>query len=111
MSLEITGTIKTIYQTQQVTEKFSKREFVVTVKNGNYSDDVCLQFVKDKTDVLDSYKEGDEVKASFNVSSKLFKERWFTNLTCWRLDKVGSAPAQAPTPNTSNPQNVDDLPF
>lgn len=98
MTITIIGTITEIGQTEQVTDKFSKREFTLDVKNGNYTDKVRLQFVKDRTDLIDPYKVGDEVRVHFNPSSREFNGKWYTNLTAWGIAREGSqqaAPAQA----------------
>ena len=49
--------IKVINPTQQVSEKFSKREFVVTdSSNGNYPQDILFQATQDKCPLLDGFQ-------------------------------------------------------
>jgi len=48
MSYELTGKIKLIQETQTFNSGFSKREMVVTVEDGNYPQDISLEFLKEK---------------------------------------------------------------
>lgn len=104
--MELTGTIKAIGQTQQVNDNFSKREFVIEVKNGSYTDLVALQFVKDRTNKLDGYNIGDNIRVHFNIQSKEYNGRYFTNLTAW-----GIAKEQQEAQPTKQPQDDQPLPF
>ena len=107
-----------IGKTETVGEKgFQKREFVITEMDGQYPKDIAIQFTKDKCDLLDKVNVGDSATVSFNIESKEFKGRYYTNLTGWKLDiegKVAPAPFvyseqqnNAPVPNTE----PSDLPF
>ena len=64
------GVIKVIRPTHQVSEKFSKREFVVTdMSEAQYPQDIMLEFTQDKVSLLDSFGKGQEVEVSFNLKS------------------------------------------
>ncbi|MGB2256231.1 MAG: DUF3127 domain-containing protein, partial [Spongiibacter marinus] len=58
MSYELTGKIKLIQETQTFNSGFSKREMVVTVEDGNYPQDISLEFLKEKISLLDSLSVG-----------------------------------------------------
>ena len=66
MEYEIEGTIKVILDTQTFGSGFTKREFVVTTDE-KFPQDVKLETIKDKVQLLDKYSEGQRVKASFNI--------------------------------------------
>ena len=94
MTLEITGTLIVKGDTQQVSEKFKKREFVlelVEVINGNpYVNYSKMQLVQGKCDILDRHHLGDEVTVSFNIKGNRWerdgKTNYMTNLDAWRIE-------------------------
>jgi len=97
MSYEITGTIKVIQETQTFDSGFAKREFVITTED-KYPQDVKLEFVKDKVSELDAYDTGDQVTVAFNIRGNEYKDRYYVNLSAWKISKAEGAPASAPEP-------------
>src|ERR1700722_15900464 len=101
MSLEVTGKLLVKYDTQQVSEKFKKREFVLELAeeiNGNiYTNFAKMQLVQNKCDIIDRFKEGDLVKVSFNIKGNKWerdgKVNYITNLDAWRVESTTAAPA------------------
>src|SRR3954469_1484926 len=131
--MEVIGTIKVKFDTQRVSEKFQKREFVLTTEaNTPYPQHVSFQVTQDKCTVLDQFNEGEEIKVQFNRRGREWNGpqgiKYFNTLEAWRIEKVSgsnSAPAansnQAPNNNMSNSSSApvftgnigdnDDLPF
>ena len=125
------GKIKVINDTQEISEKFKKREFVVTDTSSMYPQDVMFQSVQDKCAILDGFSEEDEVEVSFNLRGREWTSpdgvvKYFNTLDAWRIEKMGqpnSIPASGPSDmnlNTettsaatddSNTDKGDDLPF
>lgn len=101
-TFETTGTLKVKMDTQVVSEKFSKREFVLTTEaTSNYPQQVSFQLTQDKCSMLDAYNIGDEIKVSFNLRGREWNGpngvRYFNTLEAWRLERAqGGAQAQAP---------------
>lgn len=98
-SYEAVGRIHEIFDEQQVSEKFRKREFVLEVVEGQYPEHIKFQLSQDKTSLVDSFKIGDEAKISFNLRGRGFSKNgqmlYFTNLEAWRIEKTSNAaPAQ-----------------
>jgi single-stranded DNA-binding protein len=101
MSLEVTGKLIAKYDTQQVSEKFKKREFVIELAeeiNGNvYTNFAKMQLVQNKCDIIDRYNEGDQVKVSFNIKGNKWerdgKVNYITNLDAWRVESANATPA------------------
>ena len=88
---KLNGTIKVIKDTVQVTEKFSKREFVVNDSGSMYPQDIEFQIVQDKCSMLDGYKEGDNVEVSFNLrgrewTSPTGEVKYFNTLDAWKIE-------------------------
>jgi len=98
MAYDVTGRLHEIFDEQQVSEKFRKREFVLEVQDGQYPEQIKFQLVQDKTALIDPYKMGDEVKVTFNLRGRGFNKNgqmlYFTNLEAWRIEAAtGGSPA------------------
>lgn len=96
MSYSMKGKVKVLGATMVISEKFSKREFVVTDDTNMYPQDIMFQLTKDKCSLIDSLTIGDEVEVSFNLSGKEWVNpkdnlaRYFNTLDAWKIVKVGS---------------------
>lgn len=124
--MEVTGIIKVKYDTNVVSERFKKRDFVLTVEPGSpYPQHVTFQIVQDKVNILDNFNVGDEVKVLFNLKGREWTSpqgevKYFNTIDAWRIEKVGqtqhtqqntaSSENTAPPVFTSNSAD-DDLPF
>lgn len=124
----ISGTIKVVGKTQQVSEKFSKRELVVTEQGGQFPKHIPIEFKQDKTTLLDGFNAGDEVSVTAYVDGREWTKdgvtKYFLSLSGNRIERSGasagaprSAGAQsAPAPTMSDMPPItvdgeDDLPF
>jgi len=100
MAFEIKGKIEVLSDTQQVTEKFKKREFVLMVEEGMYPEYIKFQAVQDRCNLLDNYKIGEIVTVSFNLRGRPYtkdgKTTYFTNLDAWRISAAQEAQTPAP---------------
>lgn len=105
-----------------VSEKFSKREFVITTDaNTSYPQYISLQLTQDKCGLLDQFQVGDEMKVSFNLRGREWNGpegvRYFNSLEAWRLERMNSQPASSPSAPASTIDVIpsgdvaDDLPF
>lgn len=127
---KITGTIKVLNPTVQVSEKFSKREFVLTENTSQYPQDILFQAVQDRCTLLDAMNVGEQVEVSFNLRGREWTSpqgevKYFNSLDAWRIDRLNGsvAPSQntntgfaAPVAPTATPVQLvdssdDDLPF
>jgi single-strand DNA-binding protein len=123
MLYEAFGKLHVLFDEQQVTEKFRKREFVVEIEDGNYPQYVKFQLTQDKCSALNSFQKGDKIKVVFGLSGREGKSRdgntvYFTNLGAWKLEKIdGGAPAAAPSraaaasSSDAPAPDDDDIPF
>ena len=126
---KLTGTVKVIKDTVQISEKFAKREFVINDASSMYPQDIMFQSVQDKCSMLDGYTEGETVEVSFNLRGREWTSpqgevKYFNTLDAWRIEKVGQGmpqggpsdmnldpvPVTAPTASTESKED-DDLPF
>ena len=118
--MEILGKIKELGETMTVGSAgtFRKRTVVVST-NEQYVQHIPIDFVQDKCDTLNSYKEGEEVKISINVRGNEYNGKYYVSLNGWRIERLSAeAPkvempaAQTFTPTTSQSEDDDlDLPF
>lgn len=118
----IKGQIKQISPAQQVTDKFRKREFVLTDNSSQYPQHVQFQLTQDKCDLLDAYKVGDEVELGFYLRGREYTDkktgglRYFNSLDVFKISGVSkNASADAGVPeepfNIVSGDDTDDLPF
>ena len=69
---------------------WSKQEFVLEYQEGNFPTQVCMNvWGEDKVRDLDRYQVGDKVKVSFNLSSREYNGRWYTDVWAWRIEPAG----------------------
>ena len=91
--MKVTGTLKVKNDTIQVSEAFSKREFVLTVVDGAFSNDILIQLTKDKTSLLDAFNVGDMLEVEINLTGKCWTnpegvEKYFNSLNAWKVTKL-----------------------
>jgi hypothetical protein len=95
-----------------------KRSFVIETLDDQYPKKVCIDAWGDKADSLNTLAMGDELSVSFDIESREFNGKWYTNVKAWRIDKKqgGASPsANAPLPTAGDIpppiEPTDDLPF
>jgi hypothetical protein len=87
---EVIGKVIVLGNTEEVGQNgFTKRMLVVETAE-QYPQKLAIDFVKDKTTILDSYKVGDEVKVSVNLRGTEYNGRYFVNLQGWKIEKQGA---------------------
>ena len=124
----ITGTLKVKGNEQQVSDKFKKREFVITDNSSQYPQHLSFQLTQDKCALLEPYNMGEEIKVFFNLRGREWvspqnETKYFNSLEAWKIEAAGvaSAPAGAAAPAKATvaampesipaPTEEDDLPF
>lgn len=91
--MKITGTLKVKKETQVVSEAFSKREFVLTVVDGAFSNDILIQLTKDKVTLINDINIGDMLEVEVNLTGKCWVnpegvEKYFNSLSAWKITKI-----------------------
>jgi hypothetical protein len=122
--MDITGVLKMKGDLMQVSEKFKKRDFVLTDNSSQYPQHISFQLVQDKCGLIDQYNIGDEVKIYFNLRGREWKSpqgdtKYFNTLEAWRLEAVSASGGGASQANKmeavpeafSASAADDDLPF
>ena len=129
---KLTGTIKVIQETQRISDKFQKREFVVTDTTSMYPQDILFQATQDKCNLLDQFQANDNVEVSFNLRGREWTSpqgevKYFNTIEAWRIEKQGQSqpmgmPASGPSAMNMGTEPLpgvgaataaddDDLPF
>ena len=125
--MEIQGKIKLIGETQTFgANGFRKREVVITTEE-QYPQSIMIEFVQDKTDLLNSYQAGQQVKISINLRGREWvnpqgETKYFNSIQGWRIESSQQEatsgdippvpPADAFEPaGDLNEEDHDDLPF
>lgn len=125
--MEVQGKVKVIGETQTFgSNGFRKREIVITTEE-QYPQHLAIEFVQDKTDLLDAYSVGDQVKISINLRGREWvspqgETKYFNSIQGWRIEKLSAEggdtnmppipPADAFEPvDQLNDEDHDDLPF
>lgn len=85
MSYELTGTIKKIFDRQDFPSGFYKQDFVVTTDD-RYPQDIKLDCLKEKTEMLDGLKEGDRVTVHFDLRGREWNDRYYVDLAAWKIE-------------------------
>lgn len=124
MAYDLTGKVKVVQDAKTFASGFTVREFVVSVEDGQYTQDISLQCVQDKVSLLDNLSEGQQVKVSFDIRGRYNEkyDRYFNNLQAWKVEAEEGAetppPAAAaddrpPMPADSEAPGEfdDDIPF
>jgi hypothetical protein len=95
--MEVIGKIKMIDTTKEVgTGGFKKRDLVVTT-NEQYPQDIQVQFVQDKCDLLNSFQVGEDVKIDINLRGREWvnpqgETVYFNTIQGWRINNIESDP-------------------
>lgn len=87
MSFEIVGKLYKKFPAESKSPTFQTREFVLEFAEGNYPQLIKFQLTQDRCQLLENYEEGEEIKVHFDLNGREWQGKFFTNLTCWRIEK------------------------
>ncbi len=125
--MEVQGKVKFIGETQTFgANGFRKRELVITTEE-QYPQHIMVEFVQDKSDLLNNYQVGQNVKVSINLRGREWinpqgETKYFNSIQGWRIENLQQdaqtgdmppiPPADAFEPvENLNEDDHDDLPF
>jgi hypothetical protein len=118
--MEASGRIHALFDTQQVTERFRKREFVVELAdNPRYPQYVLFQLTGDRCEALDGFEVGQQVRVEFSLRGREWKSpkgelRYFNSLDVWTLEPAEGRARPRGREDAGDeppPQTDDDVPF
>jgi hypothetical protein len=117
-SFEISGRLAVKNDTVVVSDKFTKREFVIETEE-KYPQLVALQLSQDKCSMIDNARKDDILNCSVNVRGRKWTDpktgvdKYFNTLEAWAVS-LGQTSHVAPTQNAEVSTTgipTDDLPF
>ncbi len=133
--MEVIGKIIVVLPLQSGTSAagnaWKKQEYVLETEE-TYPKKVHFDFFGERADQFAWIKIGDRIRLSFDIESREYNGRWYTNIRGWKADKVDDAAAAAtaapaaqvdpfaaaapaaqaaPMPDFTQSSGTDDLPF
>lgn len=91
--MEIQGRIKTIFATETVGQNgFQKRDLVITT-DGQYPQDIIIQFAQGNCALLDNLQIGQIVKIHFNLQGREWTSpqgevKYFNTVVGWKIELI-----------------------
>jgi hypothetical protein len=117
MALETSGKLYKLFDTQQVTDKFTKREFVVEL-GGKRPQHVLFQLTGKHCADLDAFHEGDAVHIEFSLRGREWTSRqgdvkYFNSLEVLKLEPASAEAGSAGKDGTAPPplDDSEEVPF
>lgn len=113
--MEINGTLVSLLETNSgvgANGPWKKKTFVIETKD-KFPKKVAITAWNEQADLADKLSPGSELKISFNLESREFNGKWYTDVKAWKIETSSSS-------NVSNEQNdipdfipdeTDPLPF
>ena len=128
--MNISGKIKLIGETKEYgSNGFRKREIVITTQE-QYPQNILIEFIQDRTSLLDTFQADDLVKIDINLRGREWTNqqgelKYFNSIQGWRIDLIDSNPGVSnedlppldslspfePADDNDDNQELDDLPF
>jgi hypothetical protein len=123
MALELSGRIIQILPEQTGTGKngqWSRQDFIIETQE-QFPRKICFSAWGDKVSLVKTLKTDTRVNVSFNVESREYNGKWYTDLRIWKIDMQNQSSEQPAannfagleplSPGDSEGGAVNDLPF
>ena len=125
--MEVQGSIKVIGEVQKISATFKKRELVVSTDE-QYPQTLSIEFIQDKTDLLNKFEIGQNVKVGINLRGREWENpqtkeiKYFNSIQGWRIELLENSSSDDDLPpldnlspfepaSETNDEDLDDLPF
>lgn len=102
---KIQGVLKQVFAEQIVSEKFKKREFVIEIPDGKWSQLIKMEMIQNNCSFLDNYAAGDNVEVLFSLKGREWtnnagQKQYFNTIQSFGMVRVDQA--KAPQQSNSN---------
>ena len=107
--MEIQGRIKVIFATETVGQNgFQKRDLVITT-DGQYPQDIIIQFAQGNCALLDNLQVGQMVKIQFNLQGREWTNpqgevKYFNTVLGWKIELIQTTNVAQPQYQQPTPQ-------
>lgn len=113
--MELKGTIKKINELTTLASGFQKRELILTTEE-QYPQSILIEFLQDKADVLNNYKEGQGVKVGINLRGREWTNpqgevKYFNSIVGWKIEAENTPVKKDEVKQVQEAEIIDDLPF
>ena len=92
MSFAVTGTVKEVLPTRQGVstsgKEWATQEFILTTDDSNYPCDICLRIFGNDKIAECAVKVGESLQVFFDIKSREYNGRWFTDINAWKVDRM-----------------------
>ena len=90
--LKLTGAVIAIGEMQSGVAKktgnpWSSQEIIIKPE-GQYAKPAAFRVYKPEKDLTEEYSLKDFIEVKFNIESREYKEKWYTNLNAWEINKL-----------------------
>ena len=86
--------------------EWRKQEFVIEIESGGFQKKVCFSLWGEKID-QSALAENDVVKVYFDLESREYNQRWYTEARAWKVEKqTGAATAAPAAAEAAPPANI-----
>jgi hypothetical protein len=120
--MEIEGKLLQLMPVQNISSQkgpMKKLDFIIEIES-KFPKKVCFALWNDKIDLLKA-KAGDKVKVYFDLESREYNSRWYTEAKAWKVESASSTghsdndlpevKDDIPSSFSSSKEELDDLPF
>lgn len=115
MGFEITGKLVEKFESVKVTDRFTKRDFVIEQRENvgvnEFVEHIKFQLTQDRCDLIDKFQLGDVIRINFNIKGRRWEKdgnvSYFNNLEAWKIES--QQPAQE-VPESPPPHSIEDIP-
>ena len=105
--MEVQGSIKVIGEVQEISATFKKRELVVSTDE-QYPQTLSIEFIQDKTDLLNKFEIGQNVKVGINLRGREWENpqtkeiKYFNSIQGWRIELLENSNSDDDLPPLDN---------
>jgi len=112
MALEVKGKVINILPAQSGegrNGRWEKQEFVIETMD-QYPKKICFSAWGDKTEMVKQLSPGEEITVSFNLESREYNQKWYTDARMWKIEKGSGGQTSSPTGDFPPPLSENDIP-
>jgi hypothetical protein len=109
--MEMTGKITQVLPEKSGTSArgpWRKQEYVIEIP-GDFPKQVCFMVWGDRIDQF-GIREGQELTVSFDLESREFNGRWYTDVKAWRIAAAGEGKTDSGLVGNNEPPPFDEEP-
>ena len=107
--MKLTGKVTSVTPTQTGEGKngqWKKAGFLITYKDGEFEKSAYFTGFNKPVEHIEKLQIGQSVEVSFNIESREYNGKFYTDLSAWRIDTLDQV-----APSGAVQEDIDPLPF